>query len=194
MKSSVETKIVLTSEEPIMSRPRRLPPKEKKILEEQIDEWLKDNVIRPSSSEFSSAVVIVPKKHNSYRVCVDYRQLNKKIVRDCFPMPLIEDLIDELSGATVFATLDLKNGFFHVPVAESSRKYTSFVTPSGQYEFLKTPFGLSSSPANILRFVSNVFADLIRLKIVKIYMDDIVVPSTCENDAFEKLRITTDGS
>lgn len=190
VETTVETKIVLVSEDPIMSRPRRLAPKERKVLDEQIEQWLKDKVIRPSVSEFSSAVVIVPKKDNAYRVCIDYRQLNKRIIRDCFPMPLIEDLIDELSGAIVFSTLDLKNGFFHVPVAEASQKYTSFVTPSGQYEFLKTPFGLSVSPANFLRFVSITFADLLRQKIIKIYMDDIIIPGTCMEDAFNKLKIT----
>lgn len=120
---------------PVCLRPRRLAVKEKIILDKQIDEWLKEGVIQPSKSKYSSPVAIVPKKNNEYRVCIDYRQLNKKIARDRFPMPLIDDRIDALASARVFSVLGLKNGFFHVPVALESRKYTSFVTPDGLYEF-----------------------------------------------------------
>lgn len=187
IKASVETKIILKSEDPVCQKPRRLAAKEKKILDEQITEWLKAGVIRPSKSTYSRAVVIVPKKDGSYRICIDYRQLNRKIIRDRFPMPLIEDCIDSLSNAKVFSTLDLKNGFFHVPVAEDSRKYTSFVTPDGQFEFIKTPFGLCNSPSSFLRFVEEVFRDLIRQKVVLTYMDDLIVPGINEDDASRSL-------
>ncbi|XP_076661125.1 uncharacterized protein LOC143365000, partial [Halictus rubicundus] len=90
----------------------------------------------------------------------NYRELNRQIIKDRFPMSLIEDCIDSLSGARVFSVLELKNGFFHVPVAEESRKYTSFVTPDGQYEFVRTPFGLCNSPTSFLRFIDNIFSEL----------------------------------
>lgn len=136
------------------------------------------------------AVVIVTKKDGSHRVCVDYRQLNKKIIRDQFPMPLIEDCIDALAPARVFSVLDLKNGFFHVPVAGDSRKYTSFVTYNGQYEFMKILFGLCNSPTTFLRFVDEVFRDLSRRGIVLMYMDDLIVPDKDEAEAFDGLRET----
>lgn len=128
VRTTVETKIILRDEGPIYARPKRLSPKEKEILAKQINEWLASGVIHPSTSEYASQVVIVLKKN---RVCVDYRKLNKQIIRDRFPMSLIEDSIDELAEARVFLVLDLKNEFFHVRVEQQSQKYTSFVTPSG---------------------------------------------------------------
>lgn len=116
------------------------------VLDKQIQEWLSEGIIQPSCSEYASPVMLVKKKVNTPRLCIDFRGLNKKIVRDRYPLPLIDDQIDRLRGAVVFSTLDLRNGFFHVPVDEARVKYTSFVVPNGQYEFLRTPFGLCISP------------------------------------------------
>jgi len=93
---SVETKIILQDEMPVSLKPRRLAVREKAILNAQLEDWLRDGVVQPSSSRYSSPVIIVPKKNGTYRVCVDYRQLNRKILRDRFPVPLIEDRIDAL--------------------------------------------------------------------------------------------------
>lgn len=190
VKTPIETKIRLTDDIPVTLRPRRLALKEKDILNKQVEEWLEGDVIRPSVSEWASPVVIVPKKNGKYRVCVDYRRFNKKIVKDRYPMPLIEDRIDELKNARVFSVIDLKNGFLHVPVAEESRHYTSFVTPDGQYEFNRTPFGLCISPMSFLRFIADVFKDLIQRKIVFPYVDDLIIPGIDDVDAFERLRET----
>lgn len=101
--------------------------------------------MRPSLSEYASPVVLVKKKNGTYRLCVDYRRLNQKIIKNRYPLPLIDDQLDRLQGAKIFTTLDLKNGFFHVDVDEDSRKFTAFIIPDGQYEFLKIPFGLCNS-------------------------------------------------
>ncbi|XP_043494160.1 uncharacterized protein LOC122519060 [Polistes fuscatus] len=161
-----------------------------KIVTQQLDEWLDEGIIQPSTSEYSSPVVVVPKKDGTYRVCIDYRKLNAKVIRDRFPMPLIEDCLDALTQGVVFSTIDLKNGFFHVKIEEDSRKFTSFVTPDGQFEFLRTPFGLCSSPASFLRFIDEVFGDLVRKKIVLTYMDDLIIPGIDYEDACRKLEIT----
>lgn len=190
--TGIEMKIVLSSEEPIYESPRRLPLPEKKEVERQISEWLEEGIIRPSSSDFASPVVLVRKKDGSYRICVDYRKLNKKVIKDRFPLPLIDDVLDKLQGALVFSTIDLKNGFFHVPVEESSRKYTSFVTHSGQFEFCKTPFGLCNSPSVFQRFVSQVFRPLINKDYAILYMDDIIVPSRDEVEGLERLKLVFD--
>ncbi|GFY20752.1 hypothetical protein TNCV_1119861 [Trichonephila clavipes] len=97
---------------------------------------------------------MVKKKDGSSRMCIDYRKLNQKLVKDKFPLPLIEDVLDTLQEAKVYSTLDLRNGFFHVDVDEDCRKYTSFIVPDGQYEFNKVPFGLSTSPGVFQRYVS----------------------------------------
>jgi len=114
--------------------------------------------------------------------------LNKKIVRDRFPLPLIEDLLDRLQSAAVFSTLDLRNGFFHVPVEEESIKYTSFVVPDGQFEFLKVPFGLSNSPAVFQRHIRAVFSQLITDGTVQVYLDDLIIPAKNEKENLEKLN------
>lgn len=184
--------ITLSDKIPVCSKPRRLAPRQRKIVTQQLDEWLKEGIIRPSISDYSSpvVVVVVSKKDGTYRVCIDYRRLNAKIIRDRFPMPLIEDCIDALSRATIFSVLDLRNGFFHVNIAEDSRKFTSFVTPDGQFEFLKTPFGLCNSPTSFLRFIDEVFGDLVRKKIVLTYMDDLIIPGIDNEDACRKLEET----
>jgi len=100
----------------------------------------------PVPQNSQAQYLLLKKKDGSLRVCIDYRKINKVIVKDRFPLPLIEDQIDQLVKARIFRTIDLKNGFFHVSVAKESRKYTSFITHHGQYQFLRVPFGLCNSP------------------------------------------------
>lgn len=188
--TDVKMKITLKEEQPMFCRPRRLSPKEKEIVDKQVEEWLRDGVIEPSSSEYSSQVVVVKKKNGSHRVCVDYRKLNRISVKDRFPMPLIEDLLDRLQDAAVFCTLDLKNGFFHVEVEEGSRHYLAFVTHSGEFQYIRVPFGYTNSPAVFQRFINTVFWVLIRENMVFIYMDDLIIPARDDDDAIEKLKRT----
>ncbi|GFU80556.1 retrovirus-related Pol polyprotein from transposon 17.6 [Trichonephila clavipes] len=122
-------------------------------------------------------------------MCIDYRKLNQKLVKDKFPLPIIEDVLDTLQEAKVYSTLDLRNGFFHVDVDEDCRKYTSFIVPDGQFEFNKVPFGLSTSPGVFQRYVSSIFRDLTRKGIVISYLDDLVIPAKNEQEGLEKLKI-----
>lgn len=144
--ADVKMTIILSDDEPVYQKARRLSQVEKDIVNAQIDEWLERGIVRPSVSDFASPVVLVKKKDDSYRLCVDYRLLNKKIIKERYPLPLIEDELDRLQGSKVFSTLDLKDGFFHVRVDEASVKYTSFVVPDGQFKFLRVPFGLCNAP------------------------------------------------
>jgi len=184
----LKTVIVLTDEVPVYQRPRRLAPSEQVAVDEQVDEWLRDKIIRPSCSDYASPVVLVRKRDGSLRLCIDYRALNKKVIRDRYPLPLIDDQVDRLRGAAVFSTLDLRNGFFHVPVEESSIKYTAFVTPKGQYEFLRTPFGLCISPPVFQRYINFVFRDLIRSGQLLAYMDDLVVVASDLDEGMSRLK------
>lgn len=115
-------------------------------------------------------------------MCVDYRTLNKFVVRDKFPLPLIEDHLDALRGKEFFSKLDLKNAFYHVKMASDSVKYTSFITPSGQFEFCRMPFGLNSSPATFTRFINTIFRDLIKSRKILIYLDDILIATETINE------------
>lgn len=96
-------------------------------------------------------------------------------MKDRYSLPLIKDQLDALQGAKIFSTLDLKNGFFHVSVEETSRKYTAFIIPDGMYEFLCAPFGLCNSPAIFQKYINTVFKNLIRERVVLVY--DLIVPA-----------------
>ncbi|XP_046141945.1 uncharacterized protein LOC123987838 [Osmia bicornis bicornis] len=134
--TDVEMKIVLKDETPIFERPRRLPVPEREIVDKQVEEWIKEDIVEPCASDFCNQVVVVKKKDGSPRVCIDYRKINKVIVKDRYPLPLIEDQLDKLHDAKIFTTLDMKNGLRMLTVKnveEGSRKYTSFVTHKVPY-------------------------------------------------------------
>lgn len=186
--STVKLRLTLQNDIPVHQPPRRLAAQERVAVEQQVDEWLRGGIIRSSSSDYASPIVVVKKKDGTNRLCVDYRQLNRIIVKDRYPTPVIDDVLERMHGMSVFSTLDLRNGFFHVDVDEASRRFTSFVTPDGQYEFMKTPFGLCNSPAVFQRYINVIFAELVRAKIVTVYMDDLIIASTTERDNVVKLR------
>ncbi|GFS96083.1 retrovirus-related Pol polyprotein from transposon 17.6 [Trichonephila clavipes] len=181
-------RIILKDEEPVCQQPRQLAFTERQEVKKQIEEWFNEGIIRPSSSEYASPIVMVKKKDGSSRMRIDYRKLNQKLVKD--PLPLIEDVLDTLQEAKVYSTLDLRNGFFHVDVDEYFRKYTSVIVPDGQFEFNKVPFGLSTSPGVFQRYVSSIFRDFTRKGIVISYLDDLVIPAKNEQEGLEKLKIS----
>lgn len=190
--TNIELKLQLCNETPVYHRPRRLAFSQKEAVEKQIHEWIKEGVVEEGSSDFASSVVVVKKKDGTDRVCIDYRDLNKKIIKDRFPLPHIDDILDAAQSSSVFSTIDLKNGFFHVPVHKDSQKYLSFITHSGQYIFKRTPFGCCNSPAAFLRFINEVFRELIKKKIILVYMDDVVVLAANEAEAIERLKMVFD--
>ncbi|GFV46718.1 hypothetical protein TNCV_1881771 [Trichonephila clavipes] len=186
---NIELDIALTDDEPIFYKPRRLPFAERDIVDAQVDEWVKNGIVEPCSSPYASQVVVVKKKDGKSRVCIDYRRLNRKLIKDNYPLPLIDDILDCLQNAKIFTTLDLKNGFFHVAVNERSSKFTRFVTHNGQYQFRRMPFGLSTCPSNFMRYINAIFRHLISKSIVLPYMDDVVIPAANESEALEYLKI-----
>ena len=179
--------IILSDDIPVCGRARRLALPEKREVEKQISEWLEKGIIRESCSNYCAPIVVCKKKNGEMRLCVDYRQLNKKIIRDRYPLPVIDDILDKLGSGKIFTTLDLKNAFFHVDIEEKSKKYTSFVTDNDQYEFNKVPFGLSTSPLTFQRYINRVFKDLLKDGTVIIYLDDIIIPAQDEQEALERL-------
>ena len=133
--------------QPKKQHPRRLPFVAKQEVAKQIQSMLDAGVIQPSVSPWASPIVLVRKKDGTYRFCVDYRELNSVTKPDKFPLPRIDDLLDELGKARFFSTLDLASGFWQVQVHPNSRAKTAFVTPHGLHEFRVIPFGLTNAPA-----------------------------------------------
>uniref|UniRef100_A0AAG5DTA5 RNA-directed DNA polymerase n=1 Tax=Anopheles atroparvus TaxID=41427 RepID=A0AAG5DTA5_ANOAO len=190
-KESPITMKIVTNEGavPFRQTPRRFSPPENEVVEQQIEQWLEQGVIQKSSSDFASRVVIVKKKNGKYRLCVDYRKLNSMVLKDGFPIPLIEEVLEKLQRARYFTVMDLTNGFFHVPIEESSRKYTAFATKTGLYEFKRAPFGFCNSPAVFIRFVNTIFQLLINQNTLDVYMDDIVIHGVTPEECLEKMEV-----
>ncbi|GFV81656.1 retrovirus-related Pol polyprotein from transposon 412 [Trichonephila clavipes] len=186
---NIELDIALTDDEPIFHKPRRLPFAKRDLVDAQVDEWVKNGIVEPCLSPYASQVVVVKKKDGKSRVCIDYRRLNRKLIKDNYPLPLIDDILNCLQNAKIFTTLDLKNGFFLVTVNERSRKFTSFVTHNGQNQFRRMCFGLSTCPSTFMRYINAIFRHLISKSIVLPYMDDVVIPAANESQALEYLKI-----
>jgi hypothetical protein len=175
--------------------PRRMPFMVREEVARQLKKMQQDRVIQPSSSPWSSPVVMVRKKDGSHRFCVDYRALNSVTKADTFPLPRIDDLLDQLGGARYFSTLDLASGFWQIEMLPTSREKTAFVTPHGLYEFLVMPFGLKNAPAVFQRLIQKVLNGLNPeggKQFVVAYLDDILIFSETLQDHLTHLRKVID--
>lgn len=168
--------------------PQRLSVFERRELDKMISELLESGVIRESSSPYSSKVVLTKKKNGSYRLCVNFRALNKLVERDHYPIPVIEDQISKLQNKRYFTSLDLKNGFHHVEIDESSRKYFSFVVESGQYEYTRMPFGYCNAPEIFVRYINKMLSELIKSGTVIVFYDDILLATETIEEHVDVLK------
>lgn len=191
---AAKMEIKMLTDEPVVYRPYRLPLAEKEILRGIIDELLCNNIIRESTSAYSSPVLLVKKKTGDVRMCVDYRRLNALIVKDQMAFPLIDEQLDLLGKDEhgdkyeFFTALDLASGFYQVPMDENSIDKTAFITPDSHYEFLRMPFGLCNAPSVFQRLMNNVLGSL-KNKIAFPYMDDVIIPSTTVEEGLRRLRL-----
>lgn len=143
----------------IVQGPRKIPLAMEKIVEDQIGELLRRDIIEPVEeySPIQSPIVLVKKKDSGHRMCIDMRAVNKQVLKDFHPFPTWEQLTAKLNGATIFTKLDLKNAFYHVRLDEKSRYVTTFTTHVGLFRFKRLMFGLSASSEIFQRVMEQLF-------------------------------------
>lgn len=183
-----QLEIQLNDNIPVAFRPRRLAYRERIQLKEILNELLEQKIIRESTSTYASPIVLVKKKDNSIRLCVDYRWINKKCVRDRYPLPNLHDQLDALYAARYYTTLDMKSGFHQIKIAEQSKQYTSFVTPDGQFEYNRMPFGFANAPSCYQRCINKALGPL-KDTICQVYLDDVMIPSTTIEEGIERAEL-----
>ena len=167
--------------------PYRLGPAEQDEMEEQVKDLLAQGFIRPSASPYGAPILFVPKKDGRWRMCIDYRALNKQTVKDQFPLPRIDSLLERLGQAKVFTKLDLASGYHQIAMEESSIQKTAFRTNRGHFEFIVMPFGLCNAPGTFQRLMNKVFADNLG-RYIAVYLDDILIFSRNLEEHWTHLR------
>ncbi|GJX19189.1 putative reverse transcriptase domain-containing protein, partial [Tanacetum coccineum] len=163
--------------------PYRLAPSKMKKLSNQLKELSDKGFIRPSSSPWGALILFVMKKDGSFRMCIDYRELNKLTVKNRYPLPRIDDLFDQLQGSSIYSKIDLRSGYHQLRVREEDVK-----TRYGHYEFQVMPFGLTNAPAVFMDLMNRVCKPY-RDKFVIVFIDDILIYSKNKQEHEEHLKL-----
>ena len=185
---TIKHKINLLHEQPVKLPHRRIPPHQMGEVREHIEKLLRQNVIRKSTSPYAAPVVLVRKKDNSLRLCVDYRQLNACTIKDAYPLPRIEEALEAISRSKYFSTIDLAQGYYQVAIDPNDIHKTAFrVGTGGLYEYLRMPFGLCNSPSTFQRLMEACLGE-VNFDLLLIYLDDILVFATTFEEHMKRLE------
>ncbi|GJS14704.1 putative reverse transcriptase domain-containing protein [Tanacetum coccineum] len=166
---------------PVARAPYRLAPSEMQELSDQLQELADRGFIRPSTSPWGAPVLFVKKKDGSFRMCIDYRELNKLTVKNRYPLPRIDDLFDQLQGSSTYSKIDLRSGYHQLRVRDEDIPKTAFRTRYGHYEFQVMPFGLTNAPAVFMDLMNRVCKPYLD-KFVIVFIDDILIYSRNKRD------------
>ncbi|KAL0540965.1 hypothetical protein IC582_020991 [Cucumis melo] len=172
---------------PISRAPYRMAPAELKELKVQLQELLDKGFIRPSESPWGAPVLFVKKKDGSMRLCIDYRELNKVTVKNRYPLLRIDDLFDQLQGATFFSKIDRRSGYHQLRIRDGDIPKTAFRLRYGHYEFVVMSFGLTNAPAVFMDLMNRVFNDFLDSFVI-VFIDDILIYSKTEAEHEEHLH------
>lgn len=191
--NKVKHRIMTTDDIPIYTKSYRYPYVHKIEVNRQISEMLKQKIIRPSYSPWSSPVWIVPKKLDAsgkqkWRLVIDYRRLNEKTISDRYPLPNINEILDKLGRCMYFTTLDLASGFHQIEMDPRDIQKTAFTVEGGHFEYIRMPFGLKNAPSTFQRVMDNVLEDLIG-KVCLVYLDDIIIFATSLEEHIANLKL-----
>ena len=189
--SNITHSIDTENHPPINCAPYRPSHKDRPIISQHIKEMLQNRVIEPSKSPWAFPIVLVPKKDGSIRFCVDYRKLNAITVKDSYALPRIYDALASLSGNKYFSSLDMFAGYWQIPMTESDKDKTSFITSDGLYRFNVMAFGLTNAPATFQRYMDAVLAGL-KWNILLVYIDDVLVYSPTFESHLKDLETVID--
>lgn len=177
--------------DPVYKKPYRVPRHLQPIMEEFIEQQLRDGIIEESNSPWGAPVIIIPKKSidgtKQYRFCCDYRHLNSKTTTDVYPLPNITETLDHLGESKYFSTIDLRSGYHQLEVAIEDRPKTAFNVPTGHYQYRRMPFGLKNAPATFQRLMDGVLRGL-KPKQCMVYLDDVIIFSTTIEQHAQRLR------
>ncbi|GJS07778.1 putative reverse transcriptase domain-containing protein [Tanacetum coccineum] len=176
---------------PVARAPYRLAPSEMKELSKQLQELSEKGFIRPSSSPWGAPVLFVKKKDGSFRMCIDYRELNKLTIKNRYPLPRIDDLFDQLQGSSVYSKIDLRSGYHQLRIREEDIPITAFRTRYGHYEFQVMPFGLTNAPAVFMDLMNRVCKPYLD-KFVIVFIDDILIYSKNKEEHGKHLKTILD--
>lgn len=186
-----EQQIHLTDDIPIYIKQYKIPHAHKEEMKRQVKEHLEGDLVEPSMSPYNNPVLLVPKKSpdgtKKWRFVVDFRQLNKKLIPDRYPLPRIDDIFDNLGNSQFFSTLDLASGFHQIKLEKESRRACAFSTPLGQFQFKRLPFGLSISPNSFSRMMAIAFNEIIPERAF-LYIDDLIVLGYSSKNHLANLR------
>ena len=185
----VKHRIETTDDTPIRLPHRRLSPHLQPAVRDHLERMLKNGIIRESNSPFASQAVVIEKKDKTLRICVDYRLLNKKTIKDAFPLPRIDESLDSLHGAKLFSSIDLAQGYLQCAMDERDMHKTAFrAGSSGLYEFTRLPFGLCNAPATFSRLMMAILGDQ-NFHTLLLYLDDILVFAENHDQMLERLDL-----